>query len=61
MVFPESFQKKLKYGGRSVHDLDGATSWSEKPDVVMVMRGGYDERRDKGSTDVQKFTLTRSH
>jgi SAM-dependent methyltransferase len=31
------------------------TGWFEKPGVVMVMRGGYDERRDKGSTDVEWF------
>lgn len=31
------------------------TSWFEKPGVVMVMRGGYDQRRDKGSTDVEWF------
>jgi SAM-dependent methyltransferase len=31
------------------------TSWFEKPGVVMVMRGGYDQRRDKGSTDVDWF------
>lgn len=31
------------------------TSWFEKRGVVMVMRGGYDERRDKGSIDVEWF------
>lgn len=30
-------------------------SWAEKPGVVMVMRGGYDMRRDKGWTDVEWF------
>jgi len=33
------------------------TSWFEKPGVVMVMRGAYDERRDKGLTDVEWFVL----
>jgi SAM-dependent methyltransferase len=31
------------------------TAWFEKPGVVMVMRGGYDERRERGSTDVEWF------
>jgi SAM-dependent methyltransferase len=31
------------------------TWWSEKPGVVMVMRGGYDQRRDKGWTDAEWF------
>ena len=31
------------------------TAWFEKPGVVMVMRGGYDERRDKGYTDIEWF------
>ena len=29
--------------------------WFEKPGVVMAMRGGYDEHRDKGWTDVDWF------
>jgi len=31
------------------------TGWFEKPGVVMMLRGGYDERRDKGWTDVEWF------
>jgi SAM-dependent methyltransferase len=31
------------------------TWWFEKPGVVMVMRGGYDQRRDKGSTNAEWF------
>jgi SAM-dependent methyltransferase len=31
------------------------TWWFEKPGVVMVMRGGYDQRRDKGLTAVEWF------
>ncbi|MGD0228353.1 MAG: class I SAM-dependent methyltransferase [Terriglobia bacterium] len=30
-------------------------SWIEKPGVVMATRGGYDQRRDKGWTDVEWF------
>lgn len=33
----------------------GTTSWFEKTGVVMVMRGGYDRRRNRGSTDVEWF------
>ncbi len=35
------------------------TSWFEKSGVVMVMRGAYDERRDKGLTDVEWFIRRR--
>jgi len=31
------------------------TAWFEKPGVVMVMRGAYDQRRDKGTTDIEWF------
>ncbi|MGH9327183.1 MAG: class I SAM-dependent DNA methyltransferase [Terriglobia bacterium] len=31
------------------------TWWFEKPGVVMVMRGSYDGRREKGSADVEWF------
>jgi SAM-dependent methyltransferase len=31
------------------------TWWFERPGVVMVMRGSYDECRGKGSTDVEWF------
>jgi len=31
------------------------TTWFEKPGVVMLMRGGYDKRRDKGWLDVEWF------
>jgi SAM-dependent methyltransferase len=31
------------------------TSWQDKGDVVLVMHGGYDHRRDKGWTEVEWF------
>ncbi|MGO9269658.1 MAG: class I SAM-dependent methyltransferase [Terriglobia bacterium] len=31
------------------------TAWFEKPGVVMMLRGAYDKRRNKGSTDVEWF------
>jgi len=31
------------------------TGWFEKPGVVMLLRGGYDEHRDKGWEDVEWF------
>jgi SAM-dependent methyltransferase len=37
----------------------GTTSWFERAGVVMVMRGGYDKRRDCGSTNVEWFIRQR--
>ena len=31
------------------------TGWFEKPGVVLLLRGGYDEHRDKGWEDVEWF------
>jgi len=31
------------------------TGWFERPGVVMMLRGGYDQRRDRGWTDVEWF------
>lgn len=61
----KSVARALRPGGYFYFDVNnrlafkkiwmGTTSWFEKPGLVMVMRGGYDERRDKGSTDVDWF------
>jgi SAM-dependent methyltransferase len=56
--------RALRPGGYCYFDVNNrlafqkiwpGTAWFEKPGVVMVMRGAYDERRDKGRTDVEWF------
>lgn len=61
----KSVARALRPGGYFYFDVNNRlafqkiwaekTSWFEKPGLVMVMRGGYDQRRDKGSTDVEWF------
>jgi SAM-dependent methyltransferase len=56
--------RSLRPGGYFYFDVNNrlafqkiwpGTSWFEKPGVVMVLRGGYDERRHKGSIEVDWF------
>ncbi|HMD95754.1 MAG TPA: class I SAM-dependent methyltransferase [Terriglobia bacterium] len=56
--------RALRPGGTFYFDVNNrlafqtiwpGNAWFEKPGVVMVMRGAYDERRDKGRTDAEWF------
>jgi len=40
---------------RAFQEVWPGTMWQERSGVVMVMRGRYDERRDKGVTEVDWF------
>ena len=56
--------RALKPGGQFYFDINNrmafqvlwpGTWWSERPGVVLVMRGGYDSRRDRGWTRAEWF------
>jgi SAM-dependent methyltransferase len=56
--------RALRPGGYFYFDVNNSlafqkiwpgTGWFEKPGVVMLLRGGYDEHRDKGWEDVEWF------
>ena len=40
---------------RAFQKIWPGTWWAEKPGVVLLLRGGYDEHRDKGWEDVEWF------